>query len=394
MLTLLRAADLHAPTPVGVVDVLVAGDRVVHVGTAEDVLGAGARVTTVDLDGRTVVPGLVDAHVHVTGGGGEAGPASSVPPLPLTACTTAGTTTVVGLLGTDDEVRTTASLLARVRALRQQGLSAWAWTGGYHLPPTTLTGSVRGDVVHLDPVIGVGEVAISDHRSSQPTLDDLLRVAAEAHVGGLLAGKAGVVHLHVGDGPRGLELVREALAVSELPASVWHPTHVNRRTALFEEALDLTRAGVTVDVTAFPVADGEDALDAPAAVAVFLDAGLPVERLTVSSDAGGSLPEFDADGRVTRVGVGQPRALVEALAALVADGRALGDVLPAFTSSPARHLRLPDVGTVAAGSRADLVVLGDDDLPTDVLAGGTWHLRDGAPALPTSTDSPAPELEP
>jgi beta-aspartyl-dipeptidase (metallo-type) len=384
MLTLLRAADVHAPAPQGVLDVLVAGDRVVHVGAAEDVLGTGARIATVDLDGRRVVPGFVDAHVHVTGGGGEAGPASSVPPLPLEAYTTAGTTSVVGLLGTDDEVRTTASLLARVRALRQEGLSAWAWTGGYHLPPTTLTGSVRGDLVHLEPVIGVGELAISDHRSSQPTLDELLRVASDVHVAGLLAGKAGVVHLHVGDGPRGLALVWQALEGSELPASVWHPTHVNRRTALFDEACDLVRAGVTVDVTAFPVAEGEDALDAPAAVALFLDRGLPADRLTVSTDAGGSLPEFDADGRVTRVDVGQPRALAETLAALLSAGRDLVDVLPLVTANPARHLRLPGVGTITAGGRADLVVLGDDHLPTDVLVGGAWHVRDRA-AVVTGT---------
>ena len=80
----------------------------------------------------------------------------------------------------------------------------------------------------MDAIIGVGEVAISDHRSSQPTLDELLRLASEAHVGGLMSGKAGILHLHVGDGPRGLDLVREALDRSEIPARVFNPTHVNR----------------------------------------------------------------------------------------------------------------------------------------------------------------------
>jgi len=135
---------------------------------------------------------------------------------------------VIGLLGTDDITRSTGELLTRIYALRAQGLSAYGFTGGYHLPSTTLTGSIRGDIVYLEPMIGVGELAISDHRSSQPTLDELLRIASEAHVAGLMAGKAGVCHLHVGDGPRGLDLVRRALQQSELPARIFHPTHVMR----------------------------------------------------------------------------------------------------------------------------------------------------------------------
>src|SRR5690606_23628728 len=199
-----------------------------------------------------LIPGLIDAHVHVTGGGGEAGFHTRAPAPPLSRYTTAGVTTVVGLLGTDDLTRTTGGLLAQVRALRAEGLTAYAWTGGYHLPPTTLTGSIRGDIVHLAEVIGFGELAISDHRSSQPTFEEVVRVASECHVAGLMTGKAGVLHLHLGDGERGLGLVRRALDETELPPRTFHPTHVNRRRALFDEALALTARGVTIDVTAFP----------------------------------------------------------------------------------------------------------------------------------------------
>ena len=101
-----------------------------------------------------------------------------------------------------------------------------------------LTGSVRSDLVLLEPLLGIGELAISDHRSSQPTLDEILRLAADAHVAGLMTGKAGILHLHLGDGPRGLELVRRALEQSEIPARVFNPTHVNRRKALFAEAVE------------------------------------------------------------------------------------------------------------------------------------------------------------
>ena len=194
-------------------------------------------------DARTI-PGLIDGHVHVTGGGGEAGFRTRVPPVPLSRFTSAGITTVVGLLGTDDVARGPGELLATLYALREEGLNAYGYAGGYHVPPATLTGSVRGDLVFVEALIGIGEVAISDHRSSQPTLDELLRIASECHVAGVMTGKAGILHLHLGDGARGLELVREALSTSELPARVFNPTHVNRRRALFDEALDLARAGL------------------------------------------------------------------------------------------------------------------------------------------------------
>ena len=48
------------------------------------------------------------------------------------------------LLGTDDLTRTPGDLVTGVRGLVAEGLSAWCYTGGYHLPPATVTGSVRG----------------------------------------------------------------------------------------------------------------------------------------------------------------------------------------------------------------------------------------------------------
>jgi beta-aspartyl-dipeptidase (metallo-type) len=377
LFALLRNAEVHAPEPLGCVDLLVCEGRIAALGAGLDALPAALEVEEHDLGGRRLVPGFVDAHVHLTGGGGESGGAASrVPPLPISELTGAGVTSVVGLLGTDAETRSMEGLLAEVRSLREQGLSAWCWTGGYHLPPATLTGSVRGDVVHLDSVIGVGELAISDHRSSQPSLDELLRVASEVHVAGLLTGKAGVVHLHLGDGERGLDLVRRAIETSELPARVFQPTHVNRKRALFDEALGLAGRGCTIDLTAFPSVEGEDELSAEEALGRYLDAGLPSESVTISSDGGGCLPEFDAEGRVLRAGVGRPRALAETLAGLLASGRSLSEVLPAFTTNAARLLRLPRKGRIATGFDADLVVLDDEGLPTDVMAAGQWHLRE------------------
>ena len=376
--TLIRNAEVYAPESLGRRDLLLGGGKVLWIGTDAPDLPAAFGAQVLDLGGRRLLPGLIDGHVHVTGGGGEAGFASRVPAPTMSRYTRSGVTTVVGLLGTDDVARGTRELVAHVNALREEGLSAWGYAGGYHLPPATLTGSVRADLVFIDCLIGVGELAISDHRSSQPTLDELLRIASEAHVAGLMTGKAGIVHLHLGDGSRGLDLVRRALDQSELPPRVFNPTHVNRRKALFEEAIALARRGCSIDITAFPVDEGEDAWSAADALVRYLDSGAPRDRVTVSSDAGGCLPCFDAQGRVCSMDVGHSGALVDTLRELLARGIALQDVLPAFTSNVAGLLRLPGKGRIAVGADADLVALNASGAVTDVFAGGRPHLRDGA----------------
>jgi len=361
----------------GRADVLIAGERVIAVAPSLPALPSALGAVEVDLTGRRLVPGLIDAHVHVTGGGGESGPASRVPPLALSSLTLAGVTTCIGLLGTDGTTRTIASLVARTLGLREEGISAYCYTGSYELPLQTLTGSVRSDILFVDPIIGVGELALSDHRSSQPTLDELARVASDAHVAGMMSGKAGLVHLHLGDGPRGLGLVRRALDTLEIPARVFHPTHVNRQRALFDEALALTARGVCIDVTAFPVEPNDPGLSAPDAIARYHEADLDRTRLTCSSDGGGCLPTFDADGRIVAMGVGQSSALADTLRALLARGYTLGDVLPFFTTNVSTLFRLHAKGRIAVGGDADLLVLDGDARIEDVMARGAWMVRAG-----------------
>jgi beta-aspartyl-dipeptidase (metallo-type) len=376
MLSLLLNAELFDPSPRGRAHLLVAGETIVWIGAEKPSLPRGL-AREWDLDGRRVIPGLIDGHVHLTGGGGEAGPHTRVPPVALSRLTRGGVTTAVGVLGTDDTVRTPAELVTVARGLNVEGLTAYCLTGGYHVPPATVTGDVRRDLVLIDLVLGVGELAISDHRSSQPTLDELLRVAGDAHVGGLMSGKAGILHLHVGDGSRGLGPIRDALDQSEIPAAVFNPTHVNRRRALFDEAVSLTQRGCTIDLTAFPVEEGEDAWSAAEALVRYLDAGLPADRVTVSSDGGGCFPVFDREGRVVDMGVGEPAAVGGTLRDLLAAGQPLERVLPAFTSNPARLLMLPRKGRLAAGADADLVVLDEAGGVADVMARGRWHVQAG-----------------
>jgi beta-aspartyl-dipeptidase (metallo-type) len=365
VLTILREAELYAPEASGRVDLVIGGGRVLGIG-ADLAKPPGVYVREERaLDGARVIPGLIDAHVHVTGGGGEGGFASRVPPLAVGALASAGITSVVGVLGTDTTTRTIEDLVARTLGLREEGLAAWCWTGGYQTPPRTLTGRVRDDVVFVDPIIGVGELAISDHRSSQPTFEELVRVASDCHVAGLTTGKAGCVHLHLGDGPRGLELVRRAVTETELPARVFQPTHVNRNPRLLDEAIELAKAhGVPIDVTAF------DDTAADAIARILADA--PSLKPTCSSDGGGCLPTFDRDGRMVAMDVGRPSALLDALRALLARDVPLQRALPAFTSHVADQLRLEGRGRIRAGAHADLVILDPDGGVASVMAGGRW----------------------
>ncbi|MDA5093698.1 beta-aspartyl-peptidase [Aliiroseovarius sp. KMU-50] len=377
MLKLIKNALIHAPDPLGIGHIVIAGERIVYLGSTMPDLPDLFETEVFDAEGAPVVPGLIDGHAHITGGGGETGPASRVPPMGLSSFTKAGVTSVVGVLGTDDLTRNTQTLVQQAYGLRDEGLSAWCHTGGYHVPLTTLTGSARGDIVFLDPVIGVGELAISDHRSSQPTLDEFLRIASEAHVAGLMTGKAGIVHCHMGDGERGLSMLEQAIATSEIPARVFNPTHINRNKPLFEQAVALARHGCYVDATAFPCEHVDPGISAADAYLQFRDAGDKVDRFTISSDGGGCLPAFDHDGNLTRFGVGLCDILPETLAELVRAGVPLSEALAPFTSNVADLLKLHRKGRLKVGMDADLVVLDENLAVRHVMAGGEWHVREG-----------------
>jgi beta-aspartyl-dipeptidase (metallo-type) len=376
--TLLVDGRVHCPRELSTsslepTDLLVGGGRILQTGDLRDLARGplGPALTVIDLEGRSVVPGLVDAHVHLCGGGGEGGFRTRVPRVDLAALVGSGVTSVVGLLGTDAATRTMRDLVASAYALREEGLSAWCYTGNYHIPVQTLTGSVKDDVVFIDPVLGVGELALSDHRSSQPTFEELLRVASEAYVGGLTAGKPGIMHLHMGDGARGLELVRRALVETELPARIWQPTHLNRNRSLWAEAKALAQTPLPplFDVTAFPADDDPDTLLASAAVLDWLASDLPLGRLSVSSDGGGCLPVFE-EGRLVRMGVGSSDTLLQTVRELVSAGLTLREAVSPMTLHPARALGLVNKGWLGAGADADLVVLGDEARPWLVMASG------------------------
>ena len=376
---LIRNADIYDPAPSGRADLLIAGGRIIRI--QPDLPLPGPYCEAVDAAGLIAAPGLIDGHVHVTGGGGEGGYATRTPELGLSDAIRGGVTTVVGCLGTDGVTRSLAALLAKTRALDEEGISAFMWTGHYAVPVRTLAGSIERDLLFIDRVIGVGEVALSDHRSTQPTFDEFARLSAEARRGGILSGKAGVVNVHMGDGRRGLALLRRIVEETEIPVWQFLPTHINRNPMLFEEGIAWAKAGGFVDLTTstVPAFLEEGEVKAAPALRRMLEAGVDASHITFTSDGQGSLPDFDAQGRLRRLEIGRVTSLFsEVRDAVLAEGVPLDTALQVVTSNPARILKLKGRGRLAAGAEADILLLDPATLTIrGVVAKGRWLMREG-----------------
>jgi beta-aspartyl-dipeptidase (metallo-type) len=369
ILKLIKGGHVYGPADIGLKDILVAGRVILRVADRIDP-PADWDVRVIPADGKIIVPGLVDLHVHLLGGGGEAGPWSRTPEITLSKITRAGVTTVVGLLGTDDVSRTPEALLAKAMQLEEEGISAYIYSGSYQLPLPTITGSLRKDIALIPKVVGVGEIAVSDHRSSQPTFEELCRIAAEARVGGMIGGKAGLVHLHIGTGARRLDTLIEIVEKTEIPIGQFLPTHLNRNQALMDHAILFARMGGNIDITA----SGKDLHFAPTsidAVRMALAADVPIDRISLSSDSNGSMPIFDNAGNVVRLGVGDIQCLIDDWRLLVRGGLSIAESLKLVTLNPAKRVGLAaSKGSLEAGKDADLLIL-DRELNVEaVLAKG------------------------
>ena len=369
--TLIRGGEVYAPDHVGARDILLVGERVVLIKENVEVprsLGA----SVIDASGCMVVPGFIDPHVHVLGGGGEGGPATRVPEISLTDLTLAGVTTVVGVLGTDNVSRSAEALLAKTKGVRLEGVSAYMYTGSFHLPPATITGSVKRDVALIEEVIGV-KTAVSDHRDSQMSVHELARLSSEARFGGMLGGKAGIVHVHLGDGPEGLDPVNEVIERGNIPINQFLPTHVSRNASLLEQGIDLVKRGGYIDLN-----PSEDESGTLSVVETLRDSGIDLTRVTFSSDGNGTQCRFNEEGELVGYGIGMVSTLIETFRAIVASGTLpLTEALRLFTSNPADILGLSGKGRIGEGLDADILIL-DGDLNVDkVFARGRLMVDEG-----------------
>lgn len=371
---IIKNAHIYAPEDMGVKDVLIAGGKIIKIAEdlpVEDAYG----IEVIDGTDKLLIPGMIDPHVHILGGGGEGGPKTRTPEIMLSDIVTAGVTTVVGCLGTDGCTRTMTNLIAKAQGLEEEGITTYIYTGSYQVPVRTLTGSIMDDLILLEKVIGTGEIAVSDHRSSQPTQEDFSKIVANTRVGGILSGKAGVVNVHMGDGKEMLSYLRHVLENTQIPASNMLPTHINRNDYLFQDGLDYAKnCGGYIDLTTSmnPDQPGGHGIKASKGLKMALDAGVPVTHITFSSDGQGSLPVFNAAGEFVGLGVGKVMSLYEEMRdAVLKEGVALEDALKPVTSNTADCLKLASKGRIFEKADADLVLLDKETLEIDtVLAKG------------------------
>ena len=382
--TLLKNVHIIAPEDLGVKDILMAGEKIAAIGENLS-LPEIYDCEVVDCTDKIALPGFIDSHVHLIGGGGEGGYATRTPEIQLTDITTSGVTTVAGLLGTDGVTRHVASLLAKARGLEDEGISAYIYSGSYEIPTPTITGSVRSDIILIDKVIGTGEIAMCDHRSSQSPKEAYQQITAEARVGGMLSGKAGVVNMHLGDGEDGLKMLYEITKSGEIPKTQIIPTHANRHKRLFKECVEWAKQGGIMDVTSSvsPATGSVKGLKSSEAVKQALDAGVDISRITMSSDGNGSMPIFDDKGNNIGVGVASQSSLLEEFRDMVQkENIAITDAIQTITSNVAKNLKLyPRKGTIAKNSDADIIVLDKDLNLQHVWARGTYMVKDGEPIV-------------
>ena len=376
---LFKECEVYAPEKLGKKDVLLASGKIIAVRdkiTMPAELGKTLDVEVIPADGLRMIPGLIDGHVHIAGAGGEGGPATRTPEMPLSKMLDGGITTVIGCLGTDGMTRSVESVLMKAKGLRAEGVSAWIYTGSYQVPPPTILGDVGKDIAMIEEVIGVGEIAISDHRSSGPTVDQLIHLAEHARVGGLLGGKSGIVNFHMGDAKNPFEILYQVVEKSELRFTQFLPTHCNRNHYIFEDAKEYGKIGY-VDITAssysyYP----DDEIKSSKAIIDLVNARVPPEHITMSSDGCGSLPIFDNKGNLVKLDSGDPKSIFIELIDLVEKEKfPLEQALKVVTSNVADILKLSNKGRITVGKDADVVLLDKDNRVYHLVANGNLMVK-------------------
>ncbi len=374
MIKLIKNVKVYAPQYLGVKDILVCDRRIAAIDENVN-LSSLKHKEIIDGTNLIAMPGFIDGHVHMIGGGGEGGPVTRTPELMLSKVTSAGVTTLVGCLGTDGTTRHMSSLLAKAVALEAEGVTTFIYTGSYQVPTPTITGSVKDDLILIDKVIGVGEIAISDHRSSQPTYQELKKLAAETRVGGMLGGKPGLVHLHVGSEKSGIDYIFKIIEETDIPVTQFLPTHMGRTQHLLDQGLALVKLGGRIDLTA-----GSKAIDQ---VVYLLKNGAPVTGLTISSDGNGSLPKFDEKGNLIGLRAAEMKMVYRVWKDLIVEHQVdISDALQLVSTNVARNLKLEGIkGELSPGADADIVLMTEDLVIEKLFARGRMMINDGRPTV-------------
>ncbi len=367
MFTLIKNADVYTPEHLGLRDILLCKDKIIAI--EEKIDFSFGEVTVIDAAGKKAVPGFMDQHVHILGGGGEGSFRSRCPELDFSQTVKNGVTTVVGMLGTDSMTRSVENLVAKTKALNEDGITAYCLTGAYEYPSPTLSGSVKKDVTFINECIGV-KIAISDHRNSCITTQELARLAADVRQAALFSGKVGVVHMHTGRGKAGLSQVMAIVENTDVPIKHFRPTHCGNQ---FDDAVAFSKMGGWVDFTTY-----DDSEKSAALLKRALENMADKEKITCSSDSNGSMPKWNEKREMIGMGIGSIANLYAAVKALVlTQDVPLEEALPLITSNVAKALEIyPKKGCLAKDSDGDIVLL-DSELNVDtVFAKGRLMVKD------------------
>lgn len=368
---LIKNVAVYSPKYIGRKDVFVSGGKIALID--DNINFENKKIKIIDGSRKILTPGFIDQHVHITGGGGEGSFRTRAPEITLTKLTTAGITTVVGLLGTDGTTRSIENLVAKAKGLKEEGITVFAHTGSYEYPTVTLTDSIKRDIAFIDEIIGV-KLALSDHRSPNVSSDELKRVASDARVAGMLSGKAGIVVLHMGDGKRGLSQVNEILEETEIPLKTIRPTHVNRRKELLEEAFDYAKRGGKIDLTC----GMRDDFTPGRCIQKGKEVGVSIENMTISSDGYGSWSKYDESGNLLKMGVSSVSSLHEEFKNMVNElDFSVEEALTYITSNVAKGLEVyPRKGCINEDSDADILLLDENLDISTVIANGKVMVED------------------
>ena len=370
---LIRGAEVYAPEYLGKKDVLVAGGKIERIA---DHLPDYEGAEVIDGEGKILTPGIIDRHVHITGGGGEGSFHTQAPPVQLSRLLLGGVTTVVGVLGTDGISRSVENLVAKAKSLKEEGISAYCCCGAYGYPGPTITGSISKDIMFVNEILGL-KLAVSDHRAPNISVEELIRLGSDVRTAGMLSGKPGLITLHMGDDKRALEPVFEALERTSIPIKTFQPTHVGRSAKLQDDAFRFAKMGGTIDITC---GKSESKFKAVAAsLKKAAEEQVPMEKITISSDGQGSWSNYDADGKLTEMGVSDVDTIYRQIVYVVKNEKLPFAVALTFgTSNVAMALELyPKKGAVQEGSDGDLLLMNGDLTLDAVIAGGAVMMKDG-----------------
>lgn len=377
MIRLIKNAEVFTPEPIGKKDVLFAGSQICQISDKIDIEG-DIEIDVIDGQGKYLFPGFIDNHVHITGGGGEGGFGTRTPEIGLTDIINGGITTIIGTLGTDGFGRNMANLMGKANEIESQGITVYVNTGSYQIPVRTFTDSISNDIMFMDKIIGVGEIAVSDHRSSCPTVEELEKIVSEVRVAGMLSGKVGIVNVHIGDEPEILEKIKHITSKCKAYKKHFHPTHMNRSHQVFDDGLAYLKMGGSVDFTTSttPLFLEEGEVSCADGVVKIINEKLDISKVTLSSDGQGSLPVFDKGGNVIGIEIGRVTSLYGAVRECIEKKVPIEMAISLVTSNPAVIYGLKGKGFLKIGYDADMVLVDKDTLEIDtVVAKGEFLKR-------------------